>query len=112
MIFVGGPPSPTSSPDPVSSTVRPSPPAAAGHRLLPESLSLLRTQKVQWASRPGNVPRADVSVQLGRVDRLVPEQHLDRTNVGATLEKMGGERVTKHVRLHPLLATALLYLRL
>ena len=66
---------------------------AASHPALPERLSLLRPQKIQWALGAGDVPRADLGVQLGGPDRLVAEQHLDRANVSATLEHMGSERV-------------------
>src|SRR5215211_1933778 len=37
------------------------------------------------------------SVGLGRADRRVPEELLDRPQVGASLEQVGGERVAQGV---------------
>src|SRR5215216_3068178 len=41
------------------------------------------------------------SVGLGRADRRMPEELLDRAQVGAPLEQVGGERVAQGVRRDP-----------
>src|SRR2546423_1090248 len=40
----------------------------------------------------------DVRVNLRRREIRVAQHHLDGTQIGATLEEMGGERMTQHVR--------------
>src|SRR6188472_3361920 len=42
--------------------------------------------------------RLDPGVDLGGRDARVPEELLDRAQVGAALEQVGGERVAQHVR--------------
>src|SRR5438067_8361602 len=48
--------------------------------------------------RPAEPPRLYPSVRLGRTDAGVAEQLLDRAQIGAALEQMGGVRVTEGVR--------------
>ena len=42
----------------------------------------------------------DVCVDLGRADRSVTEELLDRTDVGAIVQKVGGEDMPQNVRGH------------
>jgi hypothetical protein len=42
----------------------------------------------------------DVRVDLRRREIGMAEHHLNRAQVGATLEEVRGERVPKHVRAH------------
>ena len=52
---------------------------------------VLRSQIVQWASRLSNQHVADVSVDLGRFHRSMPEQRLNDSQVDSSLQQVGGE---------------------
>ena len=43
----------------------------------------------------------DQGIDLGGRQRTVAEQHLQRTQVGAVIEQMGGERVPQYMRTDP-----------
>ena len=71
------------------------------HRLLPKDLAPLRPE-VERALRASDVPLRHLRVASRRLDRGMPEQPLDRADVHARLEQMGGEPMSKRMRRHAL----------
>jgi hypothetical protein len=55
----------------------------------------------QQVDRLTSATRTDVSVDLGRLERLVPEERLDDTEVGAAVEELGREGVAEEMRVEP-----------
>jgi hypothetical protein len=55
----------------------------------------------QQVDRLTSATRTDVSVDLGRLERLVPEERLDDAEVGAAVEELGREGVAEEMRVEP-----------
>ena len=51
--------------------------------------------------QPGEALAGDVRVHLSGLNALMPEQELDRADVGAAVDEMGREAVPERVRRHP-----------
>ena len=56
---------------------------------------------VRRASDRARAPVQDVSVDHGRADVVVAQELLDRPDVVAIFQQMGGERVAKRVTVYP-----------
>jgi hypothetical protein len=67
------------------------------HAELPEHLSLLGAQQVERAFDSAHMTRADLSVQLGRLNRLVAQKNLNRPNIRAQLEQVRGKAMPQHM---------------
>jgi len=68
-------------------------------------------EPVQGTRHPLEVPRADPGIVRRGLERRMAEQRLDDSNVGAGLEKVRGESVTKRVQGYPLVEADLTHCR-
>src|SRR3972149_4099528 len=55
----------------------------------------------QQVDRLTSATRTDVGVDLGRLDRLVPEECLDDAEVSAAVEELGRESVAEEMGVEP-----------
>ena len=72
------------------------PPAAP--RVSPRTLAARRAQAIEQALDLGNHPGRNAGVAGRRLELVVSEQRLNQPNIGAALEEMGREAMTKRVQ--------------
>src|ERR1051326_5595812 len=64
--------------------------------------SHLERKPIEWARRRGDQAGGNLGVACRRLQLAVTEQDLNDAEVGAALQKVGGEAVSKHVRCYGL----------